>query len=119
MKLLRSRFCNTAVFILAFAAFFNGCTNSRLESRQNRLDSFREVLPENVRREFDSIENEMDCYQVGELLKQSRDADPCLNAAVDSIIHAELIDSFTDAELVRFFWYYFAYTISINEVPNP
>lgn len=106
-------------FLFTFFVACGGCGESRLESRQARLDSFRHVLPEDVRLEFDSIENEVDCYAVGELLEQSRSEDADLNAAVDSIMHAELIDCFSDTELVRFFWYYFDYSIERNDVPNP
>jgi len=119
MKPLKFSGSAAVFFSLAFLTVYLGCGESRLESRQARLDSFRGALPEEVLLEFDSIENEMDCHRVGALLEQRRNEDPGLDAVVDSIMHAELIDSFSNYEIVRFFWYYFAFSIAKNDVPNP
>jgi hypothetical protein len=34
-------------------------------------------------------------------------------------MHAELIDCFTDDEMVHFFWLYFAFSLEGNAVPDP
>lgn len=94
-------------------------TESRAEGRQKRLDTFRRTLPADVRAAFDSLEDEEGCVEVAELLSAARSDDPALDAALDSIMHAELIDTFTDEELVRFFWRYFAHAIKTGTVPEP
>jgi hypothetical protein len=94
-------------------------TESRAEGRQKRLDTFRRTLPSGVRTAFDSIEDEEGCAEVAALLSAARSDDAALDAALDSIMHAELIDTFSDEELVRFFWYYFAHAIETGTVPEP
>ena len=94
------------------------CNNNRTEGRQKRLDTFRQVLPVDICSEFDMIENLTDCRRVALLLTEAQLSDPLLNAALDSIKHAELIDLFTDTELVRFFWHYFANAIETGSVPE-
>ena len=89
------------------------------EGRQIRLDTFRQVLPDSIRLEFDSIGDQADCTLVGELLTKARKEEPDLDSAIDSIMHEELIDSFSDAEMIHFFWFYFAYAIDNNAVPEP
>ena len=97
-----------------------GCgTESRTEGRQKRLDSFRGALPQEILSAFDSIEEEGDCEAVGRLITAARGVDPTLDAALDSIMHAELIDTFTDEELAYFFWFYFAHAIETGTVPEP
>lgn len=97
---------------------FVSCYDSRTEERRKRLDTFREFLPADVCTEFDSIENLTDCRRVGMLVTEARAADSVFNLALDSIKHAELIDLFTDTELVQFFWYYFAKAIRTGTVPE-
>lgn len=53
------------------------------------------------------------------MLTAARGADPALDAAMDSIMHAELIDCFSDSDLVYFFWYYFADAIEKGRIPEP
>lgn len=116
MRTEYSRFIASALVILSFLAVLSSCADSRTESRRQRLNGFREVLPEGIRREFDGIEDESDCRRVGLLLSLEREENAVLNAAVDSIMHSELIDCFTDEELVRFFWLYFAFSIEEDAV---
>lgn len=92
---------------------------TRTESRQRRLDTFRTFLPDSIRSAFDSIESEEDCDRVADMITSARDSDPELQARLDSIMHAELIDTFSDRDLVYFFWYYFAYAIETGSVPEP
>ncbi|MGM0628694.1 MAG: hypothetical protein ACQETZ_11090 [Candidatus Fermentibacterota bacterium] len=104
---------------LAFLVLAIACSESRTEGRQRRLDTFRQALPTEVRTAFDSIEAEEDCEAVGELITAARASDPGVDAKLDSIMHAELIDTFTDEELAYFFWYYFAHAIETGTVPEP
>jgi len=111
-------FVVSAVLCIAFLVAFIGCGNNRTESRQQRLDSFRQILPESICTEFDLIQSQADCNQVGLLLAEARSADAGLNAVIDSVMHAELIDTFTETELVYFFWYYFASAIETGNVTD-
>ena len=76
-------------------------------------------LPEELIREVEEMGDQADCTLVGELLTKARQEEPDLDSAIDSIMHEELIDSFSDAEMIHFFWFYFAYVIDNNAVPEP
>lgn len=115
----KCRFTALALLYLTLVVTLVGCSNSRSEGRQKRLDTFRQTLPEDIRSAFDSIEAPADCNRLGLLLTEVRGTDPELNAELDSIMHAELIDSFTDTELLWFFWYYFANAIKTGTVSEP
>jgi hypothetical protein len=119
MKTHRSRLLATVTLVLAMMVFLSGCGNGRAEGRQRRLDTFREALPEEVRSAFDSIGDSIDCERVGGMLAESRATDTGLDARIDSIMHAELVDAFTDTDLVHFFWYHFALAIRTGTIPNP
>lgn len=111
-----------AAFLMCAAALAVsvGCGEpSRAERRAARLLTFREALPEDVRAAFDSIESRYECPRVGHLLSEAREADPSVDAAIDSIMHAELIDCFSDTEVVEFFWVYFADALAKGTVPDP
>lgn len=104
----------------AVLAMSVGCgTPSRAERRAARLLVFREALPDDVRAAFDSIQSRHECSRVGALLSEAREADPSVDAAIDSIMHAELIDCFSDTEVVEFFWVYFADALAKGIVPDP
>ncbi|OPL19376.1 MAG: hypothetical protein AVO35_10850 [Candidatus Aegiribacteria sp. MLS_C] len=92
---------------------------TREEGRRDRLETFRAALPDSVRTAFDSISGESDCREVGEMLWRARGSSPELSARLDSIAHAELIDTFTEEEMVRFFWYYFDHAIETGSVRGP
>lgn len=77
------------------------------------------ALPREVRSSFDSIESRRDCQATAALLEEARLSDPELDAVLDSIVHAELIDTFTDEEVVYYFWYYFDYAIETGSVRGP
>lgn len=53
------------------------------------------------------------------MLASARAGDPSLEARVDSIMHAELIDTFNDSDVVYFFWYYFADALEKGRIPEP
>ncbi len=91
----------------------------RIEGRQRRLDTFRSCLPPGVLSAFDAIESHDDCGDVARLLTLARTEDPGLDAVLDSVMHAELIDCFSDSDMVYFFWYYFADAIEKGRIPEP
>ena len=105
--------------VLAAALAISCQRETREESRQTRLDTFRGALPSEVRTSFDTISNEEDCTAVGLMLTEALEEDPSMAMTVDSIMHAELIDTFTDEEVVYFFWYYFAHAIETGTVRGP
>jgi hypothetical protein len=95
------------------------CGQSRTEGRRARLETFRDALPSEVRAAFDSIATQEECPRVGAMLSSARAADPRVDAVIDSIVHAELIDCFTDTEIVEFFWVYFDDALEKGLVPEP
>lgn len=97
-----------------------GCgPESRAEGRRRRLDTFRQILPDSVLVEFDAIGSPGDCGSVARMLSSARASDPSLEARIDSVMHAELIDSFNDSDMVYFFWYYFADALEKGRIPEP
>ncbi len=109
------------IFLLVFTVLtISSCTReSRIESRQKRLNTFRSVLPLDVRNEFDEITNRENCADVGFLLEEARACDISVDASIDSITSAELIDTFSNEDIVYFFWYYFAQAIETGSVREP
>lgn len=109
------------IFLLVLAALtILSCTReSRIESRQRRLNTFRSVLPLDVRNEFDEITDRENCADVGFLLEEARTCDISVDAAIDSIVRSELIDTFSNEDIVYFFWYYFAQAIETGSVIEP
>ncbi|MCD4775669.1 MAG: hypothetical protein K8S15_06400 [Candidatus Aegiribacteria sp.] len=111
--------CSAALFVTGIIIISSCNQQTRSEGRQIRLDTFRASLPDDVRMEFDAISVSEDCEAVGLLLEEARNENPEVNAAVDSIVHAELIDTFSNEEIVYFFWYYFDYAIETGSVRGP
>jgi len=110
----------SAAAFLAAAAIAAGCSpESRAEGRQRRLDTFRNALPDSLLLAFDAIGSPADCGPVSRMLASARAGDPSLEARVDSIMHAELIDTFNDSDVVYFFWYYFADALEKGRIPEP
>jgi hypothetical protein len=107
-------------FLAVLALLAPSCSRqTREEMRRERLDAFRAVLPADILAMFDTIESEGACAAVGEALTRARQEDPTLDAAMDSVMHAELIDTFTDADVVHFFWLYFDYALETGTVRGP
>jgi len=92
---------------------------TRAQRRQARLDTFRNALPVNVRESFDTVSTEAGYGSVGRMITAARAADANLEARLDSIRHAELIDCFSDSEMVHFFRIYFADALRDGTVPEP
>ncbi len=107
------------LFLLVIFMVSSCNTETRAEGRQKRLDTFRASLPDNVRTEFDSISGREDCEHVGLLLEGARNEFQEVNSTLDSIVNAELIDTFSNEEIVYYFWYYFDYAIETGSVREP
>ena len=102
------------------ALMISSCSReSRIESRQRRLNTFRSVLPLEVRNEFDEITSRENCADAGFLLEEARTCDISVDAAIDSIVRAEFIDTFSNEDIVYFFWYYFAQVIETGSAREP
>ncbi len=87
--------------------------------REERLETFRQALPAEIRARFDEIGSEADCSEVGHVLAEARMRDPLLDARLDSIAHAELIDTFSETEMVSYFWTYFDRAVERGTVWGP
>ncbi len=107
------------LFLLVIFMVSSCNTETRAEGRQKRLDTFRASLPDNVRTEFDAISGREDCEHVGLLLEGARNEFQEVNSTLDSIVNAELIDTFSNEEIVYYFWYYFDYAIETGSVREP
>ena len=105
--------------LLATLAALPGCGRSRAEYRQQRLETFLSVLPTDVREAFDRIEDGSDIPAVGAMLHRARQESGEVEAALDSIMAAELIPLFSDTEVVEFFWVYFDHALETGTVPEP
>lgn len=112
-------FLSTVIFLLLITGVISCGTPTREESRQIRLDTFRSALPPAVLSSFDSISHEEDCVVAGALLDDAIEKDSSLEAVMDSIKHAELIDAFSSQDIVYYFWYYFAYALETGTVRGP
>lgn len=109
-----------AVLLVSGILVMSSCDReTRVESRRRRLDTFRECMPDSLRESFDAITGEEDCAAVGIMMERAMDDSPDFAAKLDSIVHAELIDTFTAEEIVYFFWYYFDYAIETGSVRGP
>ena len=75
------------------------CQKSRVESLQARLDEFRNVLPSQIRQQFDSRDYESVAAAIDSLIQ----ADPQFNERYQKVKHEELIDVFSSQEVVDFF----------------
>jgi len=109
----------TVLFTAGMFMILSCSRETRAEERKARLDTFRASLPDNVRQEFDAISEREGCEYVGLLLEEGRIEFPEVNSSLDSIVNAELINSFSNEEIVYFFWYYFDYAIETGSVRGP
>jgi len=89
--------------ILALFLLFCGCEKSKVEILQERLDAFRNILPENVREEFDSKNYEKVVMGIDSLWQN----DSSFNDRYQKLKDQELINVFSTKEVVDFFKVYF------------
>ena len=89
--------------ILLLFLFFVGCEKSEVEILQERLNAFRNILPEKIREEFDLKNYEKVVMGIDSLLQY----DSSFKEKYQKLKHQELIDVFSTQEVVDFFRVYF------------
>lgn len=88
-----------AVLAVLCLSMMMACERSKTEMLQRRLDNFRNVLPAEVRQEFDS-KNYLAAGRSIDSLVQNV---PDFKERYESLKHEELIDLFSPEEVVDFF----------------
>ncbi len=89
--------------ILVLFLLFVGCEKSEVEILQERLNAFRNILPEKIREEFDLKNYEKVVMGIDSLLQY----DSSFKEKYQKLKHQELIDVFSTQEVVDFFRVYF------------
>lgn len=89
--------------ILILFLLFVSCEKAEVEILQERLDAFRNILPENIRDEFDSKNYEKVVVGIDSLLEH----DPAFKDEYQKLKHEEAINVFSTQEVVDFFKIYF------------
>ncbi|MCK4404532.1 MAG: hypothetical protein KAW02_05520 [candidate division Zixibacteria bacterium] len=92
-----------AFLILLCVTCVIGCEESKIEILQRRLDNFRNVLPPELREEFDSKNYQAVVKGIDSLLQDI----PAFKDKYERLKHEELIDVFSPQEVVDFFREYF------------
>ena len=80
------------------------CEKSEVQILQERLDNFRNILPLELRAEFDSKKYDEVSKGIDSLFQSV----PAFKEGFERIKHEELIDVFSTREVVDFFREYFA-----------
>jgi type I restriction-modification system DNA methylase subunit len=93
----------TLCFLLILSFSFTGCQKSRVQNLQQRLDAFRNTLPQNLRTEFDSGNYEEVVKGIDSLLQVNEG----FKEDFAKMKAEEAIDVFTPQEVVDFFKTYF------------
>ncbi len=107
------------LFLLVILMLSSCNTETRACGRQKRLDTFRASLPDHIRTEFDAISGREDCEHVALLLEEARNESQEVSSTLDSILNSEFISTFSNEEIVYYFWYYFDYAIETGSVRGP
>jgi len=76
-----------------------GCEESKIEILHRRLDNFRNILPPELREEFDSKSYKAATTGIDSLLKYV----PAFKERYERLKHEELIDVFSPEEVIDFF----------------
>jgi len=92
-----------AFWVLLCLSMVIACEESKMETLQTRLDNFRNILPPELREEFDSENYETVTKGIDSLLQEV----PAFKDSYDKLKHEELIDVFSPEEVVEFFREYF------------
>jgi len=80
-----------------------GCEKSEVEILQKRLDNFRNILPLELRHQFDAKNYQAVAKGIDSLVQIT----PAFKEKYQSLKHEELIDVFSPVEVVDFFREYF------------
>ena len=88
--------------VLCLSVFFS-CEKSEMQILQERLDNFRNILPVELRTEFDSKKYDEVIKGIDSLFVSV----PVFKEKYERLKHEELIDVFSSREVVDFFREYF------------
>jgi len=89
--------------IITLLLTLSGCQKSRVQDLQQRLDNFRDILPQNLRAEFDSKNYDSVVKGLDSLLA----GDENFKQRYEKMKDNEAINVFTSQEVVDFFKTYF------------
>jgi len=92
---------------LLLSVLLFSCGESKVQNLQKRLDAFREILPEKVRRDFDSKSSENVVKGIDSLLA----VDASFQNKYDKVKDQEAINVFSVQEVVDFYKEYFVMEI--------
>lgn len=88
-----------ALLVLLCLSVVGACERSKVETLQKRLDDFRNILPPQLRQEFDSENYATVAKGIDSLVQH----DPAFRREYETLKHQELIDVFSPEEVVDFF----------------
>lgn len=88
-----------ALWVLLCLSLMVACEESKTEILQRRLDNFKNILPAQLREEFDSSDYAAVAQGIDSLLQD----DPVFREQFENLKHEELIDVFSSEEVVDFF----------------
>jgi hypothetical protein len=93
-----------ALWVVLCLSMMAACEQSKTDVLQRRLDSFRNILPAQLREDFDSSDYAAVAQGIDSLVQ----ADARFREQYENLKHEELIDVFTTEEVVDFFREHFA-----------
>ena len=88
-----------ALWVVLCLSMMAACEQSKTDILQRRLDNFRNILPAQLREDFDSS----DCAAVAQGIDSLVQADATFREEYENLKHEELIDVFSAEEVVDFF----------------
>ena len=89
--------------IILFLLLVIGCEKSEVEILQSRLENFRNILPLELRQEFDAKNYQTVAEGIDSLLQVA----PLFKEKYQSLKHEELIDVFSPQDVVDYYREYF------------
>jgi hypothetical protein len=92
-----------AVGVILCLTLLMACQKSKVELLQRRLDDFRNILPQEVRTQFDARNYPAVVAGIDSLSRHV----PTFKDKYERLKHEELIDTFSPQEVVDFFRQYF------------
>lgn len=92
----------TLLAVLCLSVFMN-CERSKVESLQDRLDAFRNILPPELKQRFDSKDYQSVITGIDSLVQEDSE----FKGSYERLKHDELIDIFSAQEVVDFFRVHF------------
>ena len=101
-----------SLFLIITLLTLPGCQKSRVQDLQQRLDNFRNVLPQNLRAEFDSKNYAAVVKGIDSLVAE----DENFKQRYEKMKDNEAINVFTSQEVVDFFKTYFVEEIEKDKL---